>query len=357
MISRREVERQVISDLRDLARAGLSAPEVFRQADPMLRDVLGFDAVCWHTTDPATGLVNSVLTDDLELDDFRQAVQLEIWGDDVARFPEIRLSGRGADTLSRATGGVLRRSLRYREQIAPAGFGDELRAVFDAGGGMWGCAAFMRAPDRGPYRAGELVLAQRAARHLGIALQRSQLLHSPFTQPPLPPAVVVLGPDNHLLGADEQAERLLGEFTDDSGSIFTVPTSFVMVAEQARSAATGIRTPSGLRVRGRDGRWFVLHASLLRGKADGPAVVVITPASPADIMPVVFASYGLTPSEREVALRIVQGRSTGDIAQILCTTPLTVQDHLKSIFTKAGVRSRREFVAQLLMAHPPEVWT
>ncbi|MBB5782413.1 helix-turn-helix transcriptional regulator [Nonomuraea jabiensis] len=215
----------------------------------------------------------------------------------------------------------------------------------------------MRAPDRGPYRTGELVLAQRAARHLGIALQRGQLLHSPFTQPPLPPAVVLLGPDNHLLGADERAERLLGEFADDSGSIFTVPTSFVMVAEQARGAAAGIRTPSGLRVRGRDGRWFVLHASLLGGKADGPAAVVITLASPADIMPVVFASYGLTPSEREVALRIVQGRSTGDIAQNLCTTPLTVQDHLKSIFTKAGVRSRREFVAQLLMVHPPEVWT
>jgi DNA-binding CsgD family transcriptional regulator len=229
--------------------------------------------------------------------------------------------------------------------------------VFDAGGGMWGCAAFMRAPDRGPYRAGELALAQRAARHLGIALQRGQMLRSPSPQTPLPPAVVLLGADNHLISADEQAERLLGEFTDDSTAIFTVPTSFVMAAEQARGAAAGARTPPALRIRGRDGRWFVLHASLMRGKADGPAAVVITEASPADVMPVVFATYGLTPSEREVAVRVVQGRGTDDIAQTLCTTPLTVQDHLKSIFTKAGVRSRREFVAQILIAHPPEVWT
>ncbi|MEZ0072586.1 LuxR C-terminal-related transcriptional regulator [Planotetraspora sp. GP83] len=357
MTSRREAERRAISDLQDLANAGLTASDVFRQADPVLRDLLGFDAVCWHANDPATGLVTSVLTDDLELDDFRQAVQLEIWGDDVARFPEIRLSGRGADTLSRATGGVLHRSLRFREQIAPAGFGDELRAVFDAGGGMWGCAAFMRAPDRGPYRPGELALARRAARHVGVALQRSQHLEAQAAQKPLPPAVVLLGPDNHLLSADERAEGLLDEFADDSTAIFSVPTPFVMAAEQARAAVSGSRTPAPLRVRGRGGRWFVLHASLLRGRPEGPAAVVITSASPAEIMPVVFASYGLTHREREVALRVVQGNGTGDIAQALCMTPLTVQDHLKSIFTKAGVRSRREFVAQLLVVHPPEVWT
>ncbi|MGJ6969760.1 helix-turn-helix transcriptional regulator [Streptosporangium sp. G11] len=357
MTSRRGAEHRAISDLKDLTGAGLTAPEVFRQADPILRNVLGFDAVCWHATDPATGLVTSVLTDDLKLDDFRQAVQLEIWGDDVARFPEIRLSGRGADTLSRATGGVLQRSLRYREQIAPAGFGDELRAVFDAAGGMWGCAAFMRAPDRGPYRPEELALARRAARHVGVALQRSQLREVLPVQTPLPPAVVLLGPDNHLLDADEQAEQLLGEFADDSTAIFTAPTPFVMAAEQARATVAAARTPAPLRVRARGGRWFVLHASLLRGAAEGSAAVVITPASPPEIMPVVFASYGLTHREREVALRVVQGHGTHDIARALCMTPLTVQDHLKSIFTKAGTRSRREFVAQLLVAHPPEVWT
>ncbi|GAA4584257.1 LuxR C-terminal-related transcriptional regulator [Planotetraspora phitsanulokensis] len=356
MTSRREAERRAISDLKDLAGAPLTAPEVFRQADLVLRKLLGYDAVCWHATDPSSGLVASVLTDDLELDDFRQAVQLEIWGDDVARFPEIRLSARVADTLSRATGGVLRRSLRFREQIAPAGFGDELRAVFDAGGGMWGCAAFMRAPDRGPYRPGELALARRAARYIGVALQRSQLREPP-SQAALPPAVVLLGPDNHLIDADEQAERLLAEFADDSTGIFSVPTPFVMAAEQARAAVAGTRTPMPLRARGRGGRWFVLHASLLREGPDGPAAVVISPASRAEIMPVVFASYGLTHRECEVALQVVQGRGTGDIAQVLCMTPVTVQDHLKSIFTKSGVRSRREFVAQLLVVRPPEVWT
>lgn len=136
---------------------------------------------------------------------------------------------------------------------------------------------------RGPYLAGQLAPAQRAARHLGIALQRTQLPHTPSAQPPHPPAVVLLGPDNHLLGADERAELLLGEFADDSSSIFTVPTSFVMAAEQARGAAAGVRTPPSLRVQGRDGSWYVLHASPRRGERTQRGGD--HPATPADIMP------------------------------------------------------------------------
>jgi len=54
--------------------------------------------------------------------------------------------------------------------------------------------------------------------------------------------------------------------------------------------------------------------------------------------------------EREAAVSgfVLRGLSTDDIARVLCISPLTVQQHVKAIFDKTGVRSRRELVAQTL---------
>ncbi|MFB6889054.1 hypothetical protein ACFCX4_07035 [Kitasatospora sp. NPDC056327] len=111
--------RQAIEGIRELAGAGLTVDGVFRGADGILRGVLEYDAVCRHSADPATGLVTSVLSDDLSLDGFEAAVHLEVWADDVTTFPAIRRSGVRAETLSRATGGRPADSVRFREQLGP----------------------------------------------------------------------------------------------------------------------------------------------------------------------------------------------------------------------------------------------
>lgn len=46
---------------------------------------------------------------------------------------------------------------------------------------------------------------------------------------------------------------------------------------------------------------------------------------------------------------MIAGHSTADIAGRLFISAHTVQDHLKSVFAKVGVRSRGELVARL---HP-----
>ncbi|WP_329491401.1 helix-turn-helix transcriptional regulator [Kitasatospora sp. NBC_01246] len=348
--SRAAAAQQAIEGVRELAGAGLTAEQVFRRADELLRDVLEYDAVCWHTADPATGLVNSVLSDDLSLDSFENAVRLEVWADDPATFPRIRRSGVRAETLSRATQGRPERAARFREQIAPAGFGDELRATFDAHGGMWGCAAFMRAAARGHFLGRHRELADTAARHLGHALRACHLPTGGGADADAGPAVVVLGPSNRLVALSGPAEELLARLADPSRTSLGLPTAFAMAAEQARRTASGLPVPQAkIRIQSGDGRWYVLHGSSLQGSAADEVTVVATAATPADAMPLYLSAYGLTAREQEVALLLVRGCDTRDVSRLLTMKPYTVQDHLKSVFAKAGVASRRELIARIML--------
>ncbi|MER7049451.1 response regulator transcription factor [Streptomyces jumonjinensis] len=72
------------------------------------------------------------------------------------------------------------------------------------------------------------------------------------------------------------------------------------------------------------------------------------PATPAEVIPLTLMAHRLTPREQEVALAALRGRSTREIAAELFLSPVTVQDHLKAVFDKTGVRSRRELVALLM---------
>jgi len=55
----------------------------------------------------------------------------------------------------------------------------------------------------------------------------------------------------------------------------------------------------------------------------------------------------LTARERDICREVIAGHSASAIAGRLFISATTVQDHLKSVFGKVGVRSRGELVARL----------
>ena len=97
--------------------------------------------------------------------------------------------------------------------------------------------------------------------------------------------------------------------------------------------------------------WVVLHGISLISGGSRRVAVIVEPAHPARISPLLMSAYGLTEREQDVTRLVLQGNSTVQIAERLVVSAHTVQQHLKSVFDKTGVRSRRDLVGKVVFAH------
>jgi DNA-binding CsgD family transcriptional regulator len=95
-----------------------------------------------------------------------------------------------------------------------------------------------------------------------------------------------------------------------------------------------------------DGRWVRIEAAPLDGEDGERIAVVLRSAAPAETLELRCRAYALTARERQVVAALIAGDDTRALTERLVISPHTVQDHLKSIFAKIGVRSRRELVAR-----------
>jgi DNA-binding CsgD family transcriptional regulator len=79
--------------------------------------------------------------------------------------------------------------------------------------------------------------------------------------------------------------------------------------------------------------------------------VTIRRARRSEIGELLLRTYGLTNRETQVALAVLRHETNQEIAAALSISAWTVQDHLKAIFAKTGVRARRELA--IMLFKPP----
>jgi DNA-binding CsgD family transcriptional regulator len=210
-----------------------------------------------------------------------------------------------------------------------------------------------------PFSPADEQLVKRLAPHLAEGIRAGLLLPGAIESAATDaPGLVVLDQAGELVTATAAARAWFAELGHDTQAGRPVPAEVSTAAGLLRRAAGLDRAGPGaavprLRVRTRAGRWVVLHASWLELAQGEPAriAVIIETAMPAEVAAVIMQAYGLTERERTVTGLVCQGRSTGQIAAELWISPDTVQDHMKSVFNKTGVRSRREVIAKILQDH------
>jgi DNA-binding CsgD family transcriptional regulator len=111
-------------------------------------------------------------------------------------------------------------------------------------------------------------------------------------------------------------------------------------------------SPAAIRVTTPNGALVAVHAARLQEAGGaGPVVLTIASAAPHERSSLLLAAHGLTPAQCRVARLVLQGRTTSQIVVELGISAHTVQDHLKAIFDKFGVRSRRELVGAVMQLH------
>ena len=338
-----------------LAGQGLDLVSFWRESTEALASAVPYYlAPCWYTLDPASLLVTSHFHEGVpQLPP--QWLMREYYEDDVNKLADVARSERGISTLHDATGGDPTGSPRWQANIALGGDQEIIAGLRTQAGHVWGAVGLYRETGQPLFDDHELRFIQEVAPYLAEGARRA-LLVGEATDPegPNAPGLVVLSPQWDVESTTPGVEHWLSDLPDGDWRAGKLPSAVLSVAGRARRTAEYPDEPGEIavaRVLSRSGMWVVLHGVSLISSGSRRVAVIVEPAHPARISPLLMSAYGLTEREQDVTQLVLQGNSTVEIAERLVVSAHTVQQHLKSVFDKTGVRSRRDLVGKVFFAH------
>lgn len=326
-----------------LSEAALPVDEVHSAALTSIARVVPFDAACVGAVDPETMLLTSGVTIGFAptAEESERFVALEYGG--LERHTFSNLIDRGVPVLVDAgqESPARRRDMRFNELVKLMGFAHDVRLTFTSEGTCWAVGDLYRSSAVAAFDRREIQFVERAAGAVATATRLAAgraAIDADSGVLPDGSAVLVLGADGTVTGMTSAARAWI----EDPDCGVESPLWWA-IRTAAATARLGVPT-AYTRVRF-GAAWVVVRASALGGGAQQAVAVTIDEAGPRELMDLYMAAHGLTRREREICHEVMAGRSTREIATNLFISAHTVQDHLKSVFAKTGVGSRRELVA------------
>ncbi len=363
-------EPRVLDGIERACSRATTGDELLEVLSSEISRAVPFDGAMWLGVDPATLLAVAPSRFEGMNPGYCQIFwHGEFHDHDALLFRDLATQAVPAASLRAATGDCPLRSARYRNFVQPQGYDDELRVVFRTGPNAWALGSLFREKGRRAFDADEVALMGALSPVVGSAVRAQTTAVAAMPALAMAPGLLMFDAEGALVSANAEASRWLTEiygpgegdgarWLDVLGDAFSekdldTSTPIIPLLARARAVAGGHEDGQArLRLRDRNGRWLVLHASCLTGGgADGSVAVVVEPAKSAEIAPIVIEAYALSPRERDVVAAIARGQSTPEIAAALFLSAHTVRDYVKSVFEKVGVSSRGELVAKLFAEH------
>lgn len=355
LLVRTAIRSEVRSALARLSDADLDSTVYRHEALALLRRAVGFDAWCWTLVDPGSGLPAHAIADNPAVSRnparFHQLAYSDVAGLCRSDAPT---ADAAVSLLSQSTGGDLEANPPWREVLGPAGLGDRLDAALVAGRLCWSHLALYRDADRGWFTESDRAFIAEFTPTLADKLRRLirtvavDDTRDDFDEP----GTLVLDPHLRVLAITREARRWLMEIDPAAADVANPLPGFVYaLGARIGTAETGHAERARVRVRTPAGRWLVLRGAALSSAGStvpaGSIAITIEPARSNEIAPLLMRAWGLSRREREVASLVIDGLDTDEIAADLFISPHTVRDHIRSVFDKVGVHSRRHLVSTL----------
>ncbi len=221
-----------------------------------------------------------------------------------------------------------------------------LRACFIANGRWIAALQLVRDEPRRPFRTGDIsfirLLTPLIGRVLHQSYERERAIQTTTVGPDVS-GILVIGANKQIQVCTPAAEAWI-EHLGGSGLPFSgnLPTAIWAAIARLRAdvknpleRALHVWTPAGN-----------LRIEASKSNIDGSTVIVLTPERP-PIPPDLPIHWQLTPKERQIVLRVVQGFSNRQIAATLIISENTVESHLAHVYEKLSIHSRSELLACL----------
>lgn len=349
-----DVKQRALDKIVSLSGEPQSLVSYWDQVSEVLRTAVPhYTSPCWYTVDPASLLITSHYNPWMpELP--RESLAMEYYSDDVNQIIDVARSPSGISTAHEATGGDPSGSPRWQANSALGGDQELVAALRTHSGETWGALGLYGEAGQQMFDAEEKRFLQDSAPSLAEGARRA-LLFGEATDPESAqaPGLLVLSRDLTIDSSTPGVEVLLRDLPDGDLDRDRLPAAVLSVASRAmRCLANDEPAEVAMaRVLTRSGAWVVLHGAALQSGGALRVAVIIEPAHPARITSLLMSAYGMTERERDVTRLLLQGRSTAEIAAELVVSPHTVQQHLKRVFDKTGVRSRRDLVGTVFFSH------